>query len=258
MIILVSTAGTVFGSDTGSFSISASPRSLLPLGNTGEMFDFGFGGALSADYTFKDFPLFVHLNTNFDFLPFVTKDGISLFSAGIGPGAEISLLEKLNLSASITGGYYYGQFVDGTGRSGGNLSLCAEGSAFYNISNAFDLGVSVNYTKYNALYDGLGIVLGVRLTPSELSTSKGVFQGGNLDLLESLSPGRSGKGLDVESVRFNQVFPVLFKFYDTNPIGKVILFNNERKPVTNISLSYYVDRYMDDPKKSPPHTGTGS
>ena len=70
-------------------------------------------------------------------------------------------------------------------------------------------------------------------------------------MLESLTPGISGSGLDVENVSFNPVFPVLFKYYDGSSVGNVKLYNNEKAPVTNVSLSLYVDRYMDNPKQSP-------
>ena len=60
---------------------------------------------------------------------------------------------------------------------------------------------------------------------------------------------RTGKGLEISSIELNRIFPVLFKHYDDNPVGQVVIYNNEYSPVTNISLSFFVERYMDNPKE---------
>lgn len=55
----------------------------------------------------------------------------------------------------------------------------------------------------------------------------------------------------MDTISFNQIFPVLFKHYDSSPVGSVKLFNNESSPITDVSLSFFVDPYMDNPKQSP-------
>jgi tetratricopeptide (TPR) repeat protein len=182
----------------------------------------------------------------------VTEDGVSLFSISAGPGLKYNPLEKLTLSVFGTGGYYYCSMTDGSGSGGGNMALTGGISAYYDITPAMSLGVKLGYTTKTALYNGLGLSIGTSIRPGRFgSSTSGNQYGSAIDLLEALSPGVSGSGLDVETISFNQIFPVLFKHYDNNPVGSVKLFNNESSPITDVSLSFFVDRYMANPKQSP-------
>ena len=45
------------------------------------------------------------------------------------------------------------------------------------------------------------------------------------------------------------MFPVFHKYYDDHPIGTAVLHNQERRPVTDITLTVYLKQYMDAPKE---------
>ncbi len=241
----------VYGSDSGEISISITPVGVIPIGENASSFTTGGGAGLAVDFGLTSLPfLFIRSELDYEYMPIETKDALSVFSVSAGAGLKYLPFEKLTLSAFGTGGYYYGSITGDSSSSGGNLVFSGGVSAYYNVSPAFSLGLSVDYTAKTALYDNLGLSIGTTIYPGRFSDRSNQY-GSSIDLLEALSPGVSGSGLDVETISFNQIFPVLFKHYDSSPVGSVKLYNNESSPVTNVSLSFFVDRYMDNPKQSP-------
>ena len=45
-----------------------------------------------------------------------------------------------------------------------------------------------------------------------------------------------------------RVFPVLYKYYDDNPLGSVIVTNWGEEPITDLSITMFVSRFMDLPR----------
>ncbi|HAK45532.1 MAG TPA: hypothetical protein DCO79_06390, partial [Spirochaeta sp.] len=250
-VLILTITFSICAADIGDFSINAAPRGIVPLGEGADYFEFGYGGSVSADFSPAVLPLlFARLEFDYEFMPIVTTDGLSIISITAGPGVQYSPIENLNLAAWGTAGYFFGSITDGSGTPGGNLSLSAGAAISYGITPAVSIALSGDYTSKLHLFNGIGITLGTVIHPEGFTSTQPVM-GNSIDLLESLTPGISGAGLDVSEVSFNQVFPVLFKHYDDNPVGTVELFNNENKDITEVSLSFYVDRYMDNPKQSP-------
>ncbi|MBT7122332.1 MAG: hypothetical protein HN948_04915, partial [Clostridia bacterium] len=54
--------------------------------------------------------------------------------------------------------------------------------------------------------------------------------------------------LDVEVVQLADIFPVFFKHYDDHPLGKIELVNKGDVELTDISVSIFINKYMDFPK----------
>jgi hypothetical protein len=46
------------------------------------------------------------------------------------------------------------------------------------------------------------------------------------------------------------VFPVFYKYYNDNPVGSVILRNEEKRRITDVKVNFFVKSYMDSPKAS--------
>ncbi|MCK5198330.1 MAG: hypothetical protein KAR21_08265, partial [Spirochaetales bacterium] len=244
----------IYGEESEPFSIAVTPVGIIPFGENASSFKMGGGVDLAVDFSLGSIPfVFVRTSADYEYIPLASKDGLSIFSVSAGAGLKYTLFEKLTLSASGTGGYYYGFMTDNSGSSGGNISLSGGVSAFFNITPSFSLGISADYTSKTALYSSLGLSIGTTIYPGRFGSSAGSNQyAPSVDLLEARSPGVSGSGLDIEIISFNQIFPVLFKHYDSNPVGSVKLYNNESSPITDITLSFFVDRYMDNPKQSSP------
>ena len=60
-----------------------------------------------------------------------------------------------------------------------------------------------------------------------------------------------GPNVDIDTVQFDPIFPVFYKYYDEHPIGKAVLFNSGTTPVEDIKVSLFIRQYMDDPKNCP-------
>ncbi len=56
---------------------------------------------------------------------------------------------------------------------------------------------------------------------------------------------KAGPNLLVQGIEIKPVFPVLYRFYSTAPIGKIKLFNTGSVPVENVRLTLTMERYMD-------------
>jgi hypothetical protein len=59
------------------------------------------------------------------------------------------------------------------------------------------------------------------------------------------STPKKGPGIELASVDLNIVFPVLYKYYDTHPLGMVTLISKEKTPIKDIKLSFLMKQYMD-------------
>jgi tetratricopeptide (TPR) repeat protein len=58
-----------------------------------------------------------------------------------------------------------------------------------------------------------------------------------------------GKGLVIEDVSINGIFPIFHTYYDDHPVGTLTLTNSEYSPLTNITVSFVIRQYMDAPKE---------
>ena len=56
--------------------------------------------------------------------------------------------------------------------------------------------------------------------------------------------------LKIGEAAFQPVFPVLYKYYDTHPLGYAFLENRDALPVEDVEVYLFVDGYMDGPKQS--------
>lgn len=246
-ISIVSLSGT----EIGSLSISLLPGGVLPLGDSTSYFTAGGGVGVSADLRLSSLPfLFLKLDTAYSHIPIRTEDHISVYSASAGGGVIFDISGKLNLAAYGTGGYFYSSVTDGSGEGGGNIALKGGLSLSYAISPAFSLVADAHYLYNFYLNQGIGLSLGVSyFLPSGRIDRRLDNLPVRPELLEESTIKRTGKGLEISLIELNKIFPVLFKHYDNNPVGRVLIYNNESSPASDITVSLFVERYMDNPKK---------
>ncbi len=64
---------------------------------------------------------------------------------------------------------------------------------------------------------------------------------------ETVASGFGELGLTVDPL-----FPVLYAHYDTNPIGSATIANSGPEPMQDVTVSFFIEQYMDNPKPSPP------
>ncbi len=58
-----------------------------------------------------------------------------------------------------------------------------------------------------------------------------------------------GKLIKLKDFVFLQVFPIFYFYYDNHPVGTATLFNPLEESVTDVTVSLFVNQYMDAPKE---------
>jgi hypothetical protein len=246
-ISIVSLSGIEFG----SLSISLIPGGVLPVGDSTSYFTSGGGVGVSADLRLNSLPiLFLKLDTAYSHIPIRTEDHVSVYSASAGGGLTFDISRKLNLAVYGTGGYFYSSVSDDSGEGGGNISLKGGLSLSYAISPTFGLLGDVHYLHNFYLNQGLGLSVGASYTLPLTRRERAIdILPSRPEPLEVTTIKRTGKGLEISVIELNKIFPVLFKNYDNNPVGRVFIYNNEATPASDITVSLFVERYMDNPEE---------
>jgi hypothetical protein len=67
---------------------------------------------------------------------------------------------------------------------------------------------------------------------------------GPIDLVQAAGSER----LALDDVRFTNIFPVFYSFYDDNPVGVGRIVNRSESEVENINVNFFIKQYMDNPK----------
>ena len=66
--------------------------------------------------------------------------------------------------------------------------------------------------------------------------------------MESASSPVEGPDVVLEDVSIDPVYPVFYKYYDENAIGRAVLRNSGTVPIENIRVALFIKQYMDNPK----------
>jgi WD40 repeat protein len=109
-----------------------------------------------------------------------------------------------------------------------------------------DDGISFDYGEFILLHPKSGDSYRVLMEENP-------FRGELLDI--SKTPGRDivsgaveGPDVVLEGIELDAVFPVFYKYYDENPIGRAVMKNRGTLPVYNIRVRLFIKQYMDNPK----------
>ena len=54
--------------------------------------------------------------------------------------------------------------------------------------------------------------------------------------------------IKISSSELKPVFPIFYKFYDTNPVGTVTISNPAKDLAKNVTVEFFVKQFMDNPK----------
>ena len=218
--------------DGSGLAVSATPTFHLPLPGSAsqQRFSFGAGASLGADYVPPGLS-FLSLGGSVDYLYLPHASG-SAFQF-IGGAAEIGLRLRIlpSLQASLWGG--------------GGMGL-----------GIFD---SVNAPTP---YAQGGIDLGLYLSPSFRLALRGIYDhyfaasgpvyqgiGASLSIGYNFSQANRKSKLEIRDIIIFPVFPVFYKYYNSNPLGSAKLRNGEDGPIEDVHVSVYIKQYMDAPKE---------
>ena len=218
---------------TSDFSLTVSPLVNIPIGpsldNGTPYYSIGGGLSFKGEYLmpFSNF-LFTQGVIDFDLVPInASENSVTFLSAGAGVGIRYSPISRFTLKASGYSGIYMGMVEAGSVR---NPFIAASVDFSYLLNPSMNLGLGAvykhNFTPDGAVYQGLGITLGVTF---------------------NIGAGSKGADLYVEPL-INPIFPLFYSYYDKNPVGEVAIVNNERGSIENVRLSFLVKQYMDQAK----------
>src|SRR6056297_58193 len=218
---------------TDELSFTVSPAANIPiapkLDDGTELYSIGGGVNIRTEYSLPFMPsLFASGNIDFDLIPLNGSDtSVTFLAAGAGAGLQFSPLSRLLFKAGGYGGLYLGIIEQGSVR---NPFAAAFAEAAYQLSPAASIGLGGvykhNLTPDGPVYQGIGVTLGMQY---------------------HLGSRRTRADLLIESY-VNPIFPPFYSYYDKNPAGSLSLANNERSPLNDVQVSFFVKQYMEQPK----------
>jgi tetratricopeptide (TPR) repeat protein len=222
----------------GFLSLSFAPGMSIPLGTESAVFGFGYGGDLAVRYRLPSLrALALGGVAGYEFTTLQMNASLSTISAG----AELSLLWEplawLGLRIQARGGYFHSFLNDGTG-GGGNGFASGGAAASFGLFPGFEVSAEIGYRALFGFSQNLVASLGAtyRFAPP-------------VSVEEQLKMMPTPlKGVRLEGIGFDGVFPVFFKYYDNHPIGKAVLRNTEASPLEDLKVTVYVQQYMANPK----------
>jgi hypothetical protein len=230
LVVLILLSGSwAFSQEPGTFSIHVSPCANIPFGKSSDLYKIGVGSDLNAEYVIPGLPLvFVQAGLGYSLNPTLAETTLHLVSFGAGGGLRISILPKLIFKLSALGGYSVGLYENETGTSpfySGGAEIA------YLFSRAFSLGAGARYMDYLAegetLYRGLGVFLGASY---------------------NFGAGSTRSNIKIIDTRVDPIFPVFYKHYDDNPLGSIVIKNEEKGTIKDVKVSFYASQYMEQPK----------
>ncbi len=244
--------------------VRVAPGLNIPIGEDGNLYSVSGGVAVSGHYRLP-FLRLLTIGAELGYsrpglAPVALHPGsLSFVSGAAVAGIDFEVLPRFSIELAGHGGYFYGFFNDDASASGSNPYLGASFGVSYQVLPAIDIGIGVSYRNFVGLYNDFQLALATtyRFGGQGSSTRQAPVQRQPDARPEPLKqaienlPQKDGIGLAITQVRFDEIFPVFFKYYDKHPIGRAVLHNFEKVPVENIRVNFLVKQYMDNPKPSP-------
>ena len=263
VLLVVLTAGYVSAEPDASrgispFSLSIAPSLGIPIGESSNLFGIAGGGDILANLRLPFLPLVyvgAGLGYTFHSVQNSTSAAESLSKAAGGAvlGLQLSLAPRLEAKGYVRSG---GEFIFlndlATFVSGWGAYLRAGIGLTYLIQPTFGLGIDVSYIYSFGLFHGIEISLVSDLRFANTPRVQPALKTQPLARPESLDIGPAAnqeEGLEIESISFQNIFPVFHKYYDDHPIGRVTFRNRAPDSATNLKMSLEIKPYMTAPKE---------
>jgi tetratricopeptide (TPR) repeat protein len=207
-------------------SFKLTPGGYIPLTDSSDLLKAGGGLEVGGEYRLLPF-LYATAGFSYNLLPVrsKTEEVVNLFALGTGAALNFEVAPDLHTGAYARGGYYYG-FVSGGDPSGaGNPFLQGGLYASYRLLPSLSLGIDAAYRSFFGFTSDLAVALGVSYH----------FYFASKDILEVNEPEL-------------RVLPVLFKYYDRNPVSTLTIRNSADEPLTNLCVHFLAREFMVNPK----------
>ncbi|AEF84021.1 putative tetratricopeptide TPR_2 repeat protein [Treponema primitia ZAS-2] len=215
------------------FKLRLAPRLMVPAGSS--YFDPGFGAAAAFDWDFLQWSLPPRLGRDVSFGVFAgaayasiaaaANGNLTMIEGKLGPSLLWRISDRLTFGLDAGAGVYNYSF-NGTSavKPLAGLGL----SAYFHLLPSLSLYTEGGYTWHGfsdtQTIHGINIGLGLSLNLGEILWSQTRVSG--------------------ERLRQELIFPVSFAWYEKNSIASVRITNNEKNAITDLRLSFMLERYM--------------
>jgi hypothetical protein len=207
----------------------------MPLANTPAGIDYfgpGFGGRAFLDYRFVSLPrkynFGLSLGGAYSRLSVEDNSFFSILEGDAGPFIDRQFFDRFSLRLGLGAGLYRYQWNE---RKNIRPKLDTSFQALFHVSPFLSLFASAGYT-WHGFASGLPI--------NSFKTGLGL----SLNLGELVQPLPR---VSAEKTGQRRIFPVSYAWYEDNEIARVQISNNEPNAITNVELSFYLERYMNQP-----------
>jgi hypothetical protein len=221
------------------FTLNIGANAGIPVSDR-ETFQAGMGAGAGLNWAFLPY-LGVNLGGSFSIVPLAgVSSDVTFLEASFGPFFQWRFHDRFSLQAQGDVGIYNFR-VDNKNdtrlRFGGSIT------GAYHLSPYISILAAGGY-KYYAYPTGpfmqsLSLGVGVSLNLSEILGSKTRMSG--------------------EKAEQKMVFPASYAWYGDNPVGTVRITNEEATAITDVKVSFFLERYMSQPTQfaSLPRLGAG-
>lgn len=212
-----------------TFTLVLAPGIELPVAAALEGFSTGWSAGLSgAVRVSPTLPITVGGAARFAMHP--TDVGKPLSSLAIGPeaGVALQILPSLSVRATLGGGYLLNLY---DGLVSHSLYARAGAGVAWRIIPQVSLGLEAAFTesfdRFTPMISDVGITIGASY---------------------HFGAERRQPRIEIRIDELLPIFPVFYKHYDTNPLGRITLKNLEKYPLEDIEVTFQVSTFMDKPK----------
>jgi len=271
--VCLACAGPLFAESVPVLSLSLDAGAILPaLDTSADYLGLSAGTGFVADVTLPAaLPGFLawRFELGGQYFPLKTVQYFSYppWSASFATGlvARFPLVPWFDLSLSAVGGYYQA-FTSAGGNmvTGGGFCLDTAAGAEFNLGSSFTIGVNGHYALDLGLTQGFFVSLAagthiplaasssaVAAKPAEKPQTKPEQPVAQTTKPQALKEGPqaqiSMEWLDARALMFDNLFPVFYKHYADSPIGSVLVKNTLAKPMKNVTVSLWINKFMDTP-----------
>jgi tetratricopeptide (TPR) repeat protein len=220
-------------------SVELRPGVDVPLGDSAAVFGIGGTALLGVQYRLPSSPIFIEGSLGYDY-DTVTQGiplSVSIASASMGAGLRFPVIPWLTVQAGLSGGYAY-SFLSDLSASAGNPFVSVDASLVL-LSSQWHIELGASYRYYLALYSGLQASAGISY---DIPARAHVTPAPRVQPL-----GSQGTSLDLKGLSLDDIFPVFRTYYASHPLGKLVLHNVQKKPVSDIKVSFQIKEFMTDP-----------
>jgi hypothetical protein len=221
--------------DPSLFTFTLSPGIELPI-EMGEkdLITLGYATDLTGSLPFPGFPAIAPaVNFSYSFIPVRADTSMSVMAADGGVLLTLRPAPRLVVFSFLGAGIYLSLFnqkmyteddIPFDNQTGGSFHLNGGiGISFY-LAPFFSIGAAGSYRLYNGLYHGIRGAVATSLHVSG-------FQ----------------RKVNFNDINLQEVYPILYKYYDQNSFGDALIINNERFAAKDIEVTAYSGRFMDKP-----------